>query len=77
MSETKIKFITEIEATITNNDDIPEDEKDIAVSIYECCKCHWRFFGESVRYGYGYDSESVQAPNYCPMCGAKIVDLEK
>ena len=36
MSETKIKFITEIEATITNNDDIPEDEKDIAVSIYEC-----------------------------------------
>lgn len=71
---TKVRYIGEMEATITNDDEIPEDERGISISIYECCKCHWRFFGDSERHGYSHDSEGVQTPNYCPMCGRKIED---
>jgi hypothetical protein len=72
VESTDIKFINEIEATITSNENIPDDERDLSQTIYECCSCHWRFIGE---YGYGYDYAEVQTPNYCPMCGKEIKDL--
>jgi rubrerythrin len=56
------------------DEDVGEDDKLKSISIYECCNCHWIFAGDCERYGYGYTSQSVQTPNYCPMCGAKIKD---
>lgn len=70
---TKVKFITEINAEI-DNDEIPEDERFTSFSLYECFSCHWRFYGDIVRFGYGYDSEGKQTPDYCPGCGKKIED---
>lgn len=68
-----VKFITELDVDLTN-EDIEDDDRATSFTIYECCKCHWRFVGECNRYGYGYTSEGVQTPNYCPMCGGKIED---
>ena len=74
MEDTNIKFIVEMESTITNQG-LEDDERDISENIYECCSCHWRFVGTSVRYGFGYTSESVDTPNFCPMCGKEIKDI--
>lgn len=76
MEETKIKFIGNTMSYV-DNEDISEDERNFEQSIYECCSCHWRFTGDVVRYGYGYDLEGQDTPDYCPMCGKKITDLEE
>ena len=72
---TKVKFLKEIEAEISNYDgELGEDENLMSLSLFECCSCHWRFIGVVERYGYGYDSEGRQTPDYCPVCGRKIED---
>jgi rubrerythrin len=73
METTEIKFIKDMIVEITN-EDLDDDERDISLSVYECCSCHWRFIGNASRCGYGYDSEDYQAPNYCPMCGKEITN---
>ncbi len=70
--KTSIKFINEIDVDVTTEED--DESQIMSYTIYECNQCHWRFVGDSVRYGYGYDSEGVQTPNFCPMCGKKIID---
>ncbi len=70
---TKIKIIKELDVEILD-EEIDKDERITSFLICECSSCHWRFAGDSKRYGYGYTSEGVQTPNYCPMCGKKIED---
>jgi rubrerythrin len=75
METTKVKILKEIEAEISSFDgDIGEDDRFMSLTIHECTTCHWRFIGEVERYGYGYDSQGQQTPDYCPMCGRKIED---
>ena len=74
---TAVKFLNELDVEIAD-DEIPEDERLISISVYECCTCHWKFFGDCERTGYGFTLEGTQTPNYCPMCGRKINDcIEK
>jgi rubrerythrin len=59
---TKIKFI--------------DNSNLMSLSLYECCACHWRFFGDVVRFGHeGFDSQSQEIPNFCPMCGREIEEI--
>jgi rubrerythrin len=75
--KTNIKLIKEMEVEILE-EDLNEDDRFVAESIYECCNCHWRFTGGYERYGYGgFTSESTDLPNYCPMCGLEIEDYFK
>ncbi|MEE3950730.1 hypothetical protein [Peribacillus frigoritolerans] len=71
--EVKVKFIREIDVVL-QDEEIDEDERNTSFTVYECMKCHWKFVGDCERHGYGFTSEGVQAPDYCPMCGAKISD---
>lgn len=70
---TKIKFLRELDVML-QDDDIDEDERITSFAVCECVKCHWRFIGDCERYGYGFTSQGVQIPDYCPMCGSKIED---
>lgn len=73
METTKVKFLHELEA-IRQDEGLGEDEHFVSFSVHECMKCHWKFIGDCERHGYGYTSQSVQTPNYCPMCGTKFED---
>ncbi len=68
---TKVKYLKGIELYHTD-DEIPEDERPFILPLYECTSCHWQFYGNIVRFGYGYKSECKQMPNYCSGCGRKI-----
>ncbi len=71
--ETKVKFLKEIDVKL--QDESIDDERDTSFSLCECLKCHWKFIGECERHGYGFTSQGVQIPNFCPMCGSKIEDV--
>jgi predicted Zn-ribbon and HTH transcriptional regulator len=71
---TKVKFLKEIDVVI-QDDELDEDERNASFSICECMKCHWKFIGECERHGYGFTSQGVQIPDFCPMCASKIVDV--
>lgn len=67
---TTIKEIAQLDVLIlTDGEDVPSTE-----NIYKCNDCGWRFTGTCERYGHGYDEETVDTPNFCPMCGKKIED---
>ncbi|HEY3424821.1 MAG TPA: hypothetical protein VGL27_08505 [Negativicutes bacterium] len=72
--KTKIRIIKELDVELLD-DSVDEDEKIISLLICECVTCHWRFAGDCNRFGYGYTSEGVQTPYYCPMCGKEIEDV--
>ncbi len=67
---TKIKYLKSICIPFENEENFSEDG--YSVSVYECLGCHWRFIGDADRYDYGYDTESTEIPNFCPMCGKEI-----
>jgi rubrerythrin len=71
---TKVKFLKEIDVVL-QDEELEKDEKDASFSVCECMECHWKFIGDCERQGYGFTSQSVQIPDYCPMCGTKIVDV--
>lgn len=56
----KVKVVKEVTA------------EDCLIGVLECGECHWKFIGDCERHGYGFTSESVDTPNFCPMCGTKI-----
>lgn len=66
MDKTNVKHVKEIEIIVEGQ------EESVIGNIYQCTKCNWRFIGECERYNCGYDSEGVDIPNYCPMCGKEI-----
>jgi rubrerythrin len=73
VTTTQVIFIKELDLHI-NNEDVPDDDRDIALSLYECLSCHWQFYGDVVKYGGCFDYEGKQTPDYCPMCGRKITE---
>ena len=73
MLKTKIKIIKELEVELTG-EEVDEDENLVSFLICECMNCHWRFTGDCNREGYGYTSQGVQTPNFCPMCGKELDD---
>lgn len=72
--ETNIKFLKEIDVVL-QDEEVDKDERNTSFSICECMNCHWKFIGECERHGYGFTSQGVQIPDYCPMCAFKIVDI--
>lgn len=73
----KVKFIKEQEVVLVGDTDEVMKGVSYSQTIYECGKCHFTFVGDCKRCGHGYDSESVQTPNFCLMCGEPIEDVEK
>ncbi|MCK2000816.1 hypothetical protein MZM54_05360 [[Brevibacterium] frigoritolerans] len=71
--EVKVKIIREIDVVL-QDEELNEDERNTSFTVCECMKCHWKFIGECERHGYGFTSEGVQIPNFCPMCGSEISD---
>ncbi|NLY18802.1 MAG: hypothetical protein GX045_07610 [Clostridiaceae bacterium] len=67
----KAKFIKKIEFEICDNE-LSKNERQISLSMYECTSCHWRYYADIVRFGFGYNSEYKNKPNFCPGCGRKI-----
>jgi len=70
---TKAKFIKKIEFEVCDNY-LSKSERQISLSMYECTSCHWRYYADIVRFGFGYNSEYKNKPNFCPGCGRKIDD---
>lgn len=69
----KVKFLREVDVELQDSS-IDEDSRRTSYTACECMKCLWQFIGDCQRFGYGYTSEGVQIPNYCPMCGSKFED---
>ncbi len=67
----KVKLVKEVTLEITDAN-LPKKDKLVSLSLYECNFCHWQFFGDMFRCGYGYTLEGKQTPHYCPGCGIKI-----
>jgi rubrerythrin len=70
---TKAKLIKKIEFEVCD-DKLSKNERYICLSMYECTSCHWRFYADIVRFGFGYNSEYKDKPDFCPGCGRKIDD---
>ena len=70
---TKVKLIKKIEFEVCDNK-LSKNERHISLSMYECMSCHWRFYADIVRFGFGYNSEYKNKPDFCPGCGRKIDD---
>lgn len=70
---TSVKLLKKIEFDVCDNK-LSGDERHISLSMYECVSCHWQFYADIVRFGYGFNSEYQQKPNFCPGCGRKIDD---
>lgn len=69
----KAKLIKKVEFEVCD-DNLSKSERKIYLSMYECTECHWRYYADIVRFGFGYDAEYKNKPNFCPGCGSKIYD---